>query len=296
MIFFNKTLLHAPQFLTEKRSIFQFLTLGAIVAILFWMFYKPIGITGSKNGLWGESMPLYSAILVCAGITIIVLSRVLLYIVIKRVSMKISGYLTWLICEWIIIIAALTFLAQSINSNSTLSLSIIFGRVTIFVSVWLIIPYSFSILLFQIRERNMEISALKAMLNEQQTKPEIRPQIDEMMNFYDKSGHLVFGTQKKNILYIAANDNYTNIYYINDGNVDCYIHHSSMKQVEDAYVSHGLLRCHRGYLVNVQNVKLLKRENDGLILELYQTDTVLPVSKTYTDSVTHYFASSPNAS
>ena len=165
MNFFNKTLLHAPQFLTEKRSIFQFLTLGAIVAILFWMFYKPIGITGSKNGLWGESMPLYSAILVCAGITIIVLSRVLLYNVIKRVNMKISGYLTWLICEWIIIIAALTFLAQSINSNSTLSLSIIFGRVTIFVSVWLIIPYSFSILLFQIRERNMEISALKEIGN-----------------------------------------------------------------------------------------------------------------------------------
>lgn len=288
MNFLTRAKLHAPHFLTEKKSISQFLILVATIAVIFWIIYKPIGIMAGQAALGGNTLPLYTAILVTSGIVIIALSRILLYNVIKKKDLQLSGFLAWIIGEWIIIIAAVAVLAQLINTNEELTIGTIITRSTLFVTAILAIPYIVSILLFQIREKQMEIEALKAMLSEQKAHPLIPA--DGMINFYDKSGHLVFGTKKKNLLYITANDNYTNIYFLNEGKTDCFIHHTSMKQVEEAYESQGLVRCHRGYLVNTENVKFLHKENDSLVLELIGSDTTIPVSKTYIDKVTHHFA------
>lgn len=288
MEFFSKIELHAPQFLTEKRSISHFLVLVALVAIVFWAGYRPIGIVGALDRGLGKSLNLYTAVLVVSGLLIMIVSRMVLSRLLKRHEMHLTGYFSWLVGEWALLVSALVVLAVSINTNMSLSLSTIIIRVSLFVTAILVIPYSISILLFLLREKKMELAALEAMLRQQQSSPAVR--MDEMMNFYDRSGHLTFGTKRKNILYIAASDNYTNIYYYNEDHPDCFIHHCSMKQVEEAYANQGLMRCHRGYLVNVENVKLLRRKNDGLVLELYKTDQVIPVSKTYVDQVSHFFA------
>ncbi len=290
MNFFSKAELHAPQFLTEKRSIFHFLALVTAVSIIFWIVYRPIGKIGDIGGLWGQMMTLYTAILVATGLLIMSLSRVVLYNIQRRIHIRIWGYIAWLLGEWAIIVGMIVWLAQTLNTNEGLSYFTTVSRTAIFVTAILIIPYVISILLFLLREKKMEIAALEAMIKQQVPA---QPQMNGMMNFYDRSGHLTFGTKRKNILYIASNDNYTNIYYLDEGTEACHIHHCSMKQVEEGYANQGLLRCHRKFLVNTDNVKLMRREDDGLVLELIGTETKIPVSKTYIDRVTHYFAGVP---
>jgi DNA-binding LytR/AlgR family response regulator len=92
------------------------------------------------------------------------------------------------------------------------------------------------------------------------------------------------------VLYIEASNNYTNIHYINEDHEDCFILHNSMKNVEDTYASIGMLRCHRGYLVNLENIKLIRRDKDGMVIELAQSNKTIPVSKTYVNKVAHSFA------
>ena len=99
-----------------------------------------------------------------------------------------------------------------------------------------------------------------------------------------------FATKLSNILYIESADNYVNIHYINGDKEDTFILFNSMKNIEKNFKGTSLMRCHRGYMVNAENVKLMRKDGMGLLLELNQTDKVVPVSKSYAEPITQYFA------
>ena len=67
---------------------------------------------------------------------------------------------------------------------------------------------------------------------------------------------------------------------------------NTLKSVEEAFSSIGLIRCHRFYVVNSKKVSLLRKTKEGLVLEL-ATDTAceIPVSKTYLSKVADFFTS-----
>lgn len=115
---------------------------------------------------------------------------------------------------------------------------------------------------------------------------------EQNVNFYDKGGRLSLSTKLSNVLFIESADNYANIHYINDGKEDTFILHSSLKDIERDYADLGLLRCHRGYMVNAHNVKLMRKDKTGLLLELNQSARTLPVSKSYSSSVARFFSGS----
>lgn len=283
----RKTELHTPHFMTEKRSIFQFLIFVCIFATFFVTVYKPIGIIHTEDSLTRWGMPLYVAILVATGIVTLVLSRVILYRVQKHREIPFSAYVVWISSEIVVFTAILTTLAYFINANEGVTYFHLLWRVFVDIIAILFLPYVVTIMIFLIREKNHEIEALRAMQLGKKI-PEQRG--EQSFNFYDKGGKLSFSTRRSNVLYIEASDNYTNIHYVVDEKEDCFILHSSMKQVEEAYAQQGILRCHRKYLVNVDNVKLIRKDKDGLVIELSKTDMVIPVSKTYIDRVVHFFS------
>jgi DNA-binding LytR/AlgR family response regulator len=64
-----------------------------------------------------------------------------------------------------------------------------------------------------------------------------------------------------------------------------------MKRMEEAFAGTGIIRCHRSYMVNFEKVKVIRRENEGLNLELDLPDVIdIPLSKTYADNVMQSFA------
>ncbi len=287
-----KMAVHAPQFLTEKRSIFLFLILVSIFEILFVTIYKPMGLLRTSESLSQWSSVFYMVILAFSGLAVLVGSRVLLYQRQKRKPLKIYEYFMWVVAEVVVFTLLLSFMAYNINANKDLQFVSILWRALLDIVTVLLIPYIISILIFVLREQKQEIAALNAMILQGQQATSTP---DQMMNFYDKGGRLAFATKRTNVLYVEASDNYTNIHYVNEGKEDCFILHSSMKQVEQAYAKDGMLRCHRGYLVNIVNVKLLRKEKDGLAIELTQSEKVIPVSKTYVEKVVHCFASTSGA-
>ena len=288
----GKLSVHAPQFLTEKRSIFLFLILVSIFEILFLTVYKPMGLLRTNEHLTQWSPVFYMVILEVTGLGTLVVSRLFLLQRQKRKPLKLYEYALWVVVEIVAFTLLLSTVAFYINANKELSFLSILWRALLDIITVLLIPYIISILVFLLREKQQEIAALNAMVLEQ--KVEVSTP-DEMMNFYDKGGRLAFATKKKNVLYVEASDNYTNIHYVNEGKEDCFILHSSMKQVEQNYAKQGMLRCHRGYLVNIANVKLLRKEKDGLAIELAQSEKIIPVSKTYVEKVAHCFASAAPA-
>lgn len=245
-----------------------------------------MGIIHTEESLAQWGMPLYTAILVATGMVTLVLSRLILLYVQKHRELPFSAYVVWIGAEVMAFTMILTTLAFFINAKEGITYFHLLWRVFVDIIAILFLPYVVTILIFLLREKNHEIDALRAM---QLSKQSVVPRGDQSYNFYDKGGKLSFSIRRSNVLYIEASDNYTNIHYIDDDKENCFILHSSMKQVEEAYAQQGILRCHRKYLVNVDNVKLIRKDKDGLVLELSKSDMVIPVSKTYFDRVVHFF-------
>ena len=107
--------------------------------------------------------------------------------------------------------------------------------------------------------------------------------INQRMRFYDDKHNLKFVVQPDAVLYIEADINYVNIFYLENGRQRSYTLRTSMKAINDLCQENGLLRCHRSFYVNPSHVKVLRKDKDGLVYaELDATDVKhIPVTKRY---------------
>lgn len=66
---------------------------------------------------------------------------------------------------------------------------------------------------------------------------------------------------------------------------------NTLKRTAELLVDTHVMRCHRGYMVNMEQVKVLRREKENFYLEL-GIDGVkdIPVSKTYGEAVLKWMA------
>ena len=78
------------------------------------------------------------------------------------------------------------------------------------------------------------------------------------------------------------------IVHLDNGRVKDFTLRSSMRALEDLLSRHGLVRCHRSYLVNASHVDLVKKDVNGFALaQLDQEGTrPIPVSKRYYEALT----------
>jgi DNA-binding LytR/AlgR family response regulator len=114
-----------------------------------------------------------------------------------------------------------------------------------------------------------------------------------MVHFLDEKKVLRLSLRIDDLLYVQSADNYVYIYYTNNKNdIVKFLLRNTLKSVEEAFSSIGLIRCHRFYVVNSKKVSLLRKTKEGLVLEL-ATDTAceIPVSKTYLSKVADFFTS-----
>ena len=63
--------------------------------------------------------------------------------------------------------------------------------------------------------------------------------------------------------------------------------------MEESFRGSSLVRCHRKYIVNMDKVKVLRKEKDGYELDL-DNDSIapIPITKTYSENVLSRFNNS----
>jgi DNA-binding LytR/AlgR family response regulator len=115
--------------------------------------------------------------------------------------------------------------------------------------------------------------------------------VRDMIPFYDDKSVLKFSVKKENLLYIESDENYVSICYLNKGKVSKYLLRETMKKMEENFSATEIIRCHRSYIVNFEKVKVIRKDKDGLKLELEAPSSIdIPVSKTYVDNVMQTFS------
>ena len=281
--------LYIPKLLTQKRIVILFFALVLLFCIFFVVVYRPIGLLQPQGILSSLDYRLYSIILVLLGLVVFSVSRRSLYLVQRRIKMSLGAYFIWIGCEFFVLVVLLTVAAWYLNENPNVSWLELAGRVIIDIVALLTMPYIVTVLVFLLQQKRLEIATLTDQLQESKAVGNNESR-DEVIQFYDKGDKLVFVTKRSNVLYIEAADNYTIIHYLSGDKEDTLILHNSLKNIAETFSSQGMVRCHRGFLVNLENVKYLRKEKDGLVLEIASCERLIPVSKTYAEDVVKQFA------
>ena len=87
------------------------------------------------------------------------------------------------------------------------------------------------------------------------------------------------------MLYIEAADNYIIIHYLTNRKPGRYMIRNTLKRIGQEIPDAGLVRCHRSFIVNIDNVKVIRREKEGLIIGFDSPEAItVPISKTYIDT------------
>ena len=274
-----------PKFMTEKLDIIRFFFIVLLGAVALILVYRPQVVLRGLIIDSNQSL-FYIISLIILGFIIIITSRVLFYKTHKHKPQTFKTFCTWIGLEIIAIILVLSVFAYCLNAPDTRSFLTIFKRTTLSVFSVLFIPYLVSWLYFSLKEKEKELKEVLAENNDILLEDK-----KGLVNFSDEKGILRLSLRNEDLLYLKSADNYVYIYYLNNKKeIVNYLLRNSLKNIEENISNINLIRCHRFYMVNSRNVKLLRKSKDGLLLEL-DTDVLceIPVSKTYLTAVSDFF-------
>lgn len=280
------------RFLTRFESILLFLSLTLVVAVLLVVFGQPTSILGyfeQQSSLTPLGQITISFI---SGFGVLALSRVLLSLVGRKHDLSPAAMVIWIVAELIVCVSVIALVLWGLCGGGTVDLASLVGALVLGMAGVLLVPTVVTYLIRRLREAQDEVVRLRQLTGHQDGQA--KQAVEASVNFFAKGGRLAFSTRMGNILYIEAADNYVNIHYLNGEKEETFILFNSMKNIEKSFAGTSLMRCHRGYMVNADNVRLMRKEALGLVLEINHCAKTIPVSKSFAEPVTQYFAYNTN--
>ena len=91
------------------------------------------------------------------------------------------------------------------------------------------------------------------------------------------------------LLYIESADNYSEVVYWRQNKLQKTLLRSSLARITEQIESPLIVRCHRSFIVNLQQVASISGNAQGYKLQLKNTPVAVPVARRYGDLVVHYF-------
>lgn len=269
-----------PRYLLTRRSLTIMVTSAAAFAFLFIIVYKPFNVEH-----WAEvSQFVFVACVlgvVLLGMSIVAISRVIMCYYAKKHQINYLQYIAWVFVE--LVLMSVAFTICSTLTGMQVDIWEAFEKSLLNTSLILLIPYIINITAFTLQDKNERLRQIeddfdKAVAQKMEGK--------SLISFYDERGELQLSVTKENLLYIESADNYINIWYMKSNQPKKLMLRNTLKRTAELLSGTHVMRCHRGYMVNMEQVKVLRREKDNFYLELgIEGVRDIPVSKTYGEAV-----------
>ena len=273
-----------PRYLLEKRNLIIMVLFVSIFAIIFINVYKPFGSAQwVQRGITPTQYLLWSTVLVTIGMTVVAISRMIMYSYSRSPEHNVTylKYALWVFVELLLLSGAFTTLALIVSKHLNLTNSdpLEIYRNAMQNTIFIIgIPYFICILYFSYQERSAK---LKELMSEN-----IGFKSSNLISIRDYRGILQLSVAKENLLYIESADNYICVWYKKNDILKKQLLHITMKEISEQLADTNIVRCHRSYMINLDLVKVMRREKENLFLELGVANVKeIPISKTYGEQV-----------
>lgn len=278
-----------PEYLLGKYQLIGTVIFTSLFSIVFIL----VSIPFSHNAWFklGASQAFaFTAGFFVLSLLIVILSKKLLYETRSLFRMTYLQYLLWNMAE--VVLICIIYTALSIQGDAfgiididNNSVAHIFLNAFVYCFISLYIPYIISGMFFAIVDKNKTIRLMNlndVVSDEPETRKDARK-----ITLYDNSGVMKLSISLSNLYYIESDDNYIIVWYADSkGEMKKYMLRCRLKTVEASFKDSSLVRCHRKYIVNMDKVKVLRKEKDGYELDL-DSDVIPPISitKTYSENV-----------
>lgn len=267
-------------YIYERSNIVRLILLTALFALVFINIYKPFS-SSSWYAVSEFKFFVFSSLIILTGVLVVVASRIIMYYWGKKHEISITEYTVWIVFE--IFFMSLFYTIYTLVLNPERDYLNVFKESAINTILVLLIPYFVLHLYFSYREKERQLLLLA------EEKADAAGKLS-VFSFYDEKNELRLSVKRSNLLYIESADNYVCVWYLNKGALTKFMLRNSLKAIEESFSRTNILRCHRSYMVNFDQVKVIRREKDGVYLELgIEGVPDIPISKTYSEKVTHWF-------
>lgn len=265
-----------PEYFINKRNTVIQIVFTTVFAFVFINIYKPFGSQSWFN-ITQLQFFLYSGLLVIQGMLVVLLSRITLFRVKQKRTITIRYYAVMIALEIIIMAAFYATYEKLIikDVRTYYSLWFVAGGNT---SLILLIPYLISSLYFAWQDKKRNLEKL--------IKEKTATESPAFIPFYDEKDALKLTIKSSDLFYLESSDNYVTIYYSDGGDTKKYLLRNSLKRMEEMLRKYPIIRCHRSFMVNIDQIKTVRKGKKGYEIEMNLPDhRILPVTKTYETEV-----------
>jgi DNA-binding LytR/AlgR family response regulator len=292
----------APRFLLESRTLAGSVIAIMIFSIIFMLIYAPYSSTswltllasqGVGVGPFGAfQVVMASVTFYLVAIAFLILSKVVLYHVGHKFQLYKIHLISWIGAEIMLVSFIYTTFTALFKLAAPEEFLIIWGRSVAVLSFIIIVPY---------------IICLQHAINRHQRDLLDRIGMDvvndkadnadpKLIHLVDSTGRLKMSINIDSLYYVESQDNYVKIYYESDGKLCNYMLRSTTKAIENKFGEY-LIRCHRGYIVNKNKIKIFRNDRDGMYVKLmHDSIKQIPVSRSYASSIQHFLARTEKSS
>lgn len=277
-----------PEYLAKKGTNLNLLVFVFIFSMVFVNVYTPFEFSTWFNSSSDTLNFLYSSCTILGGMVVLIVSRVVMYYANKRELISMLSYVLWLAAEILVIVMLYTLVNKLLLHDQRDAYNI-FRRALTFVPAILAIPYLVSYLYLGLRSKDATIN--KLIEEGHTTGQALQHSVDDTITLNDENGKPRLTIKSGGILYVGANDNYVNVYYLDNDKVGYTMLRNNLKTLEKQLDAYGIVRCHRSYMVNLHRVTIISREKDGMYTTLDSNAVSrIPISKSYSEEVMRRFS------
>lgn len=283
-----------PEYLREKYGLIATVTFTAF----FSMFFMLVSVPFSHNAWFalGTSRAFgFTLTFYLLSLLLVIISKRIMYVTRRLWQMNWFQYIGWNLLEVILICLLYTFLSVKADAMGVVTLADdtpidIFLNSLVFAFVALVVPYVISGMFLAIVDKDKTIRLMNAR-DIVSDEPVDTSNDLQKVTLFDNSGVMRLSVSLSNLFYIESDDNYVIVWYSdNSGAMKKYMIRCRLKTIEESFRDSPLVRCHRKYIVNMDRVKVLRKEKDGYELDL-DNDAIPPITitKTYAENVLSRF-------
>ncbi|MBP3497949.1 MAG: LytTR family transcriptional regulator [Alistipes sp.] len=279
-------------FTISKQALVVFVM--AVTTVIFITIFRPFRIYESLDFLVSQkpvhlidstedAFYLAMTSVVLLGSLMVLCSRIIL---VKSMREKLSyrGFLLWCGLEFVVVALGITIWSSALFHPGSTGIFSLFLKVLGRTTCILFIPYVFCWLYIIIIDKASQLKALRESLD----KDEVANQKAHII-LYDDHNEMRLTVKREDMVMIESADNYLCVWYLNNEQIKKTMIRNTMKRVAEQLSDSCMQRCHRSYMINMDRVKILRRDKEGVFIE-FGIDGVfdVPISKTYLQNITEW--------
>jgi DNA-binding LytR/AlgR family response regulator len=266
-----------PDYLKDKSTIITQVMFVSVFALVFINLYSPFNASS-----WFEvgriEFFFYSSAFILSGMLVIVLSKLVFVVLVRRIRFTYLHFAAWNLME-IVLLATAYLVVDLVLLKSNADLVDRFISLLFITLLVLAIPYSISWMWLSLKDNRTKLENFT-----EDTSLEFREK--QMITFRDETEKLRFSIKSRDILFVESTDNYVTVHTVEKGKIKKIMLRNTMKRLEKELEGTLIQRCHRSYMVNFENIKLVKLISTNLYIYIdFPEEIRIPVSRTYAEHV-----------